>query len=169
METVKKVRLETVLWWDLAVVGLFYLIPTLSHLTSIPFYRFEPMRCVLLLNLLLTGNKKNAYLMAVTLPLFSYLVGGHPVFVKALLMAAELSANVLFFDVITKKVINSAIAMFVAIAASKVAYYIIKYGVLSIGLMDGTLIATDLLTQLVVAIVLSVAFWKFSERVIRRD
>lgn len=162
-------RLETVLLWDLVVVGLFYLIPTLSHLTSIPFYRFEPMRCVLLLNLLLTGNKGNAYVMAVTLPLFSYMAGGHPVLVKALLMAAELSANVLFFDLVSRKVANSAVAMFASIAASKVAYYIIKYGVLSIGLMEGSLIATDLLTQLVVAIVLSVAFWKFSERMIQRD
>lgn len=166
MNTVKTVKLETIVLWDLVIVGLFYMVPTLSHLTSIPFYRFEPMRCVLLLNLLLTGNKKNAYIMAVTLPLFSFFVGGHPVFAKALLMAAELSANVFLFDVLSRRIKNAAVAMFFSIVASKVFYYIIKFGIISIGLLDGPMVATGLMTQLIVAIVLSVAFWKFSEKVV---
>ena len=164
MNAVKTVRLETIVLSDLLVVGLFYMVPTLSHLTSIPFYRFEPMRCVLLLNLLLTGNKKNAYIMAVTLPLFSFFVGGHPVFVKALLMAVELSANIFLFDIISRKVKNTAGAMFIAIFVSKTLYYIIKYGVLTFGFMEGPMVATGLLTQMIVAAVLSVSFLKFQER-----
>ncbi len=166
MNAVKTVKLEAIVLWDLVIVGLFYMVPTLSHLTSIPFYRFEPMRCVLLLNLLLTGNKKNAYIMAVTLPLFSFFVGGHPVFAKALLMAAELSANVFLFDELSNKMRNPAIAMFLSIAASKVLYYIIKFGFISVGILDGPMVATGLMTQLIVAVVLSVAFWKFSEKVV---
>lgn len=77
------------------------------------------MRCVLLLNLLLTGNKKNAYIMAVTLPLFSFFVGGHPVSAKAILMAAELSANVFLFDMLSGRIKNAAIAVFLLIVASK--------------------------------------------------
>jgi hypothetical protein len=124
------------------------------------------MRCVLLLNLLLTGSKKNAYVMAVTLPLFSFFVGGHPVFAKAILMAAELTANVLLFDILSRNMKNTAIAMFVSIAASKMFYYIIKYGIISVRLLDGPIVATELVTQLIVAIVLSVAFWKYRESVV---
>lgn len=164
MNAVKTIKLESIVLWDLVIVGLFYLVPTLSHLTSLPLYRFEPMRCVLLINLLLTGNKKNAYIMAVTLPLFSFFVGGHPVFVKALLMALELSANIFLFDLISRKIKNTAGAMFIAIVASKTLYYIIKYGVLALGLMEGPMVATGLLTQIIVAAVLSVSFWKFQER-----
>ena len=169
MNAVKTIKLESIVLWDLVIVGLFYMVPTLSHLTSIPFYRFEPMRCVLLINLLLTGNKKNAYIMAVTLPLFSFFVGGHPVFAKAILMAAELSANVFLFDILSRKSQNAAIAMFLSIVASKVFYYIVKFGIISIGLLEGPMVATGLLTQLIVAVVLSVTFWKFSERVVYKS
>lgn len=172
MTAERTVRIGTVALWDLATLGLFYLVPTLSHLTSIPFYRFEPMRCVLLLCLLFTGSKKNAYVMAPTLPLFSFLVGGHPVLAKALLMAAELSANILIFDILSRKIqgrfsagCSSAIAMFLSIAASKALYYAVKFGCLSLGLLDGPMVATGLLTQLVVAVVLSLAFWMFKEKV----
>ena len=169
MNAVKTVKLETIVLWDLVIVGLFYMVPTLSHLTSIPFYRFEPMRCVLLLNLLLTGNKKNAYIIAVTLPLFSFFVGGHPIFAKALLMAAELSANVFLFDVLSRRIKNAAITMFLSIVASKIFYYIIKFGIISVGILDGPMVATGLMTQLIVAVVLSVAFWKFSEKVVYKS
>ena len=164
MNEVKTVKLETVVLWDLVIVGLFYMVPTLSHLTSLPLYRFEPMRCVLLFNLLLTGSKTNSYIMALSLPLFSFFVGGHPVFVKALLMAVELSANIFLFNLISSKVKNTAGAMFIAIIASKALYYLIKFGVLALGLMEGPMVATGLFTQFIVAVVLSVSFWKFQER-----
>ena len=165
----KQSRLEYIIILDMMFIGVLYLVPTLSHLTSIPFYRFEPMRCALLLNLLFTGNKKNAYIMAVTLPLFSFFVGGHPVFAKAILMAAELSANVFLFDILSRKLQNAAIAMFLSILASKVFYYIIKFGIISIGFLDGPMVATGLLTQLIVAVVLSITFWKFSEKVVYKS
>lgn len=168
MNSVKTVKLETIVLWDLFVIGVFYMVPTLSHLTSVPFYRFEPMRCVLLMNLLLTGNKRNAYIMAITLPLFSFFVGGHPVFAKALLMAVELSVNVFLFDVLSKKIKNAAVAMFLSIVLSKVFYYIIKFGIISAGLLDASMVATGLLTQVIVAVVLSIAFWKFSEKVVNK-
>ena len=169
MNAVKTIKLESIVIWDLVIVGLFYMVPTLSHLTSIPFYRFEPMRCVLLMNLLLTGNKNNAYIMAVTLPLFSFFVGGHPVFAKAILMATELSANVFLFDILSRKLQNAAIAMFLSIVASKVFYYIVKFGIISIGLLEGPMVATGLLTQLIVAVVLSITFWKFSEKAVYKS
>lgn len=165
----KQSRLEYIIILDMMFIGVLYLVPTLSHLTSIPFYRFEPMRCALLLNLLFSGNKNNAYIMAVTLPLFSFFIGGHPVFAKALLMAAELSANVFLFDVLSRRIKNKAVAMVLSILASKVFYYIIKFGIISVGILKGPMVATGLMTQLIVAVVLSVAFWKFSEKAVYKS
>ena len=116
---VKSVNYSTVFICDVIFLMLMYLIPTLSHLTSWPLYMFEPMRCVLLLNLLVLGNKKNAYLMAITLPLFSYFVGSHPVLVKSLIMTIELVMNIWLFDMFTRKVANCMLAMLLSILVSK--------------------------------------------------
>ena len=169
MNLAKSIRIESVLFLDFLTVLFLYMVPSLSHLTRYPLYLFEPMRCVLFFNLLLTGSKKNAYFMAITLPLFSFFVGGHPNLVKAILMAAELCANVFLFDVLFKKIRIPALAMFLSILTSKVFYYIIKFGIISVGILDGPMVATGLLTQLIVAVVLSVIFWKFSERVVYKS
>ena len=169
MNSTESLSLQKIVILDAIMIGVMYMVPTLTHWTMVPLYKFEPMRCVLLLNLLMTGNKMNAYIMAVTLPLFSFFVGGHPVFAKALLMAAELSANVFLLDKLSAKFKNAAITMFLSILASKVFYYIVKLGIISIGLLEGPMVATGLLTQLIVAVVLSIAFWWFSEKAVYKS
>lgn len=160
----KVIRFQSIIFWDIAVIILFYMIPTLSHLTSIPFYRFEPMRCVLMLTLLLTGNKKNAYVMAITLPLFSFLVGSHPFFIKAILMAIELSINVLLFDKLSKRINNTVVSMFVAIVLSKVLYYIIKLGLLKTGFVVGHLFTTSVWLQIFIVAILALLFYKYHDK-----
>lgn len=59
--------------------------------------------------------------------------------------------------------------MFLSILASKVFYYIVKFGIISIGLLEGPMVATGLLTQLIVSVVLSIAFWKFSEKAVYKS
>ena len=149
-----------VLLLDYIAVFLVYMIPTISHLISLPLYKFEPMRWVLLLNLLFIGDKKNAYIMAATLPLFSFFVGSHPVFIKALIMALELLANVFLFVQLSKR-INNGIAMFVSIVVSKLVYYVIKYICISFGLLVSNMVSTSITIQLIVAIVISLAFLFF--------
>lgn len=143
---------------------LMYLIPTLSHLTSWPLYMFEPMRCVLLLNLLVLGNKKNAYLMAITLPLFSYFVGSHPVLVKSLIMTIELVMNIWLFDMFTRKVANCMLAMLLSILVSKALYYSLKYVSISFGLLNTDIVDTNIFIQLMVALIISMLFVKYTER-----
>ena len=172
-----------------AVALLFvYLVPTLSHLTSLPFYMIDPMRVAVLGALLVSKDWKNGLLLALSLPLFSFAVSGHPVFPKCLLIAAELSVNVLLFVWLSRIFVRSAspssfasspengsaakapgsaaivgVAAFVSILLSKALYYGLKALVLSAGLMQTELISTALLVQLAVALLISVGFalwWK---------
>lgn len=161
---VKSVNYSTVFICDVIFLMLMYLIPTLSHLTSWPLYMFEPMRCVLLLNLLVLGNKKNAYLMAITLPLFSYFVGSHPVLVKSLIMTIELVMNIWLFDMFTRKVANCMLAMLLSILVSKALYYSLKYVSISFGLLNTDIVDTNIFIQLMVALIISMLFVKYTER-----
>lgn len=161
---VKSVNYSTVFICDVIFLMLMYLIPTLSHLTSWPLYMFEPMRCVLLLNLLVLGNKKNAYLMAITLPLFSYFVGSHPVLVKSLIMTIELVMNIWLFDMFSRKVANCMLAMLLSILVSKALYYSLKYVSISFGLLNTDIVDTNIFIQLMVALIISMLFVKYTER-----
>ena len=158
---------------DAGALLLIYLVPTLSHLTAIPFYLLDPMRIAVLGALLCTRNWKNSLMLAITLPLFSAMIGAHPIFPKCLLIAAELSVNVLLFawfiSLIGKRqTTNSAnanaaglrfgSAAFVSILLSKLLYYGLKAMVLSAGLMQMELVSTAIWIQVLVAIALSAGF-----------
>lgn len=142
---------------DAAAVLFVFAVPALSHLTSVPFYLLDPMRMAVLGALLFSKNWKNALVLALALPLFSFAVSGHPVYPKFLLIAVELSANVLLFAWLSRKM-NAGIAAFVSILLSKVLYYGFKAAVLSAGLLQAELISTTIWWQLGVAVGLSAAF-----------
>src|SRR6056297_734588 len=89
--------------FDLAAIAFIYFIPALSHMLSFPLYLLEPMRIVLILALVHT-HKVNALVLAATLPFFTFLVSGHPVLPKAILISAELVLNVVLFFAIVKSV-----------------------------------------------------------------
>ena len=150
---------------DAAALLFIYLVPTLSHLTAVPFYLIDPMRLAVLGALLATKNWKNALVLAVTLPLFSSLVGMHPIFPKCVLIAVELAANVLLFVWLARvfgKGAGSGLcigaAAFVSIILSKALYYALKAAVLYAGFLQMELISTDFWIQLVVAVLISAAF-----------
>lgn len=142
---------------DAAAVLFVFAVPALSHLTSVPFYLLDPMRMAVLGALLFSKNWKNALVLALALPLFSFAVSGHPVYPKFLLIAAELSVNVLLFAWLSRKM-NAGIAAFASILLSKVLYYGFKAAVLSAGLLQADLISTTIWWQLGVAVGLSAAF-----------
>lgn len=146
---------------DAVAVLFIYLVPTLSHLTSLPFYLIDPMRLAVLGALLATKNWKNALVLAVTLPLFSSAVGMHPIFPKCALIATELVVNVLLFVWLVrvgKRRIGVGLAAFASILLSKCLYYGLKALVLGAGLMQMELVSTALWVQLVVAVLISVLF-----------
>ncbi len=144
---------------DFLILLLVYFIPALSHVTPFPLYYLDPMRLLLLTGYLLSRNPVNAYILAVTIPLFSMLVTGHPVFYKSLLISFELLSNMLFFHfLLSKTKWPAAVLIFISIIFAKLIYYGCKYIFIQAGLIEGGLIATGLLTQLWVITGLSLLF-----------
>ena len=160
----KTIKLKTLIIWDVFFILVLYMVPTLSHLASVPLYKFEPMRCVLLANLLVTGNKKNAYFMSMTLPLFSFCVGGHPIYIKALLMTIELFTNVLLFDIISNRQKNYSVVIAISIILSKLLYYLLKYLSIVLGFLAGPLITTNLFVQFVVIVMIVFIYSRYSDK-----
>jgi len=138
---------------DLFALAFIYFVPTLSHLLNIPIYLVEPMRIMLILALAHT-SKKNAYLIALTLPLFSFLISAHPNIFKALIMTMELLLNVWLFYKLSAKV-NKFIAIFSSIVISKVVYYLLKFGLISFAVLQTGLISTPIYLQIITSVVFS--------------
>ena len=165
MATTAKTKALNLGLTDAGAILLIFLVPALSHLTAVPFYLADPMRLAVLGALLVTRNWKNSLALAVALPLVSFAISGHPVFPKCLVIAAELSVNVLLFAWLAGRALKASssagligLAAFVSILVSKVFYYGLKALVLSAGLLQMDLVATALWIQLIVALVISIAF-----------
>jgi hypothetical protein len=140
---------------DILLVAFMYLLPTLSHLTSIPFYLFEPMRFALVFSIIVT-NQKNSFLIALTLPLVSLILSSQPGFAKNILITAELAINVLVFYQLQKRFSNNFIVMFLSILIAKVFYYVNKLLFINFGLLEGDLVSTPKWIQYIVMICLSI-------------
>ena len=134
--------------FDIFAIGFVYLVPVLSHFFALPVYYIEPMRLLLILAIAHT-SKKNAYILAATLPIFSYVVSAHPVFLKTLLISGELLLNVWLFFFISEKIKNKFGSMLLSVGLSKIAYYVLKFALLSAVLLEGSLISTPLAIQFV--------------------
>lgn len=132
---------------DLSALAFIYFVPALSHMLSIKLYLIEPMRLMLILAMVHT-HRKNAFLLALTLPFFSYLISSHPVFIKSALIAAELMVNVALFYLLVRYVHRLG-AIFASIWLSKIFYYGLKYIAIMTVLPGESLIGTPLQIQLV--------------------
>ncbi len=139
---------------DICALLFIYFIPTFSHLTNAPLYLFEPMRIFIILALL-HSNKTNAYILAITLPIFSFTVASHPVFLKSIIMSVELALNVFLFNALLKKKINGFLSVFLSIAASKLAYYLLKFILVQSFLIQSDVVSTPIYIQIIVTVLLS--------------
>ena len=156
LATLQKHR--NVLLIDVVLLVALYLVPSFSHLTATPLYKFEPMRIALIVALLFT-NRANAYIIAFTIPLASAMITGHPEPFKALLMGIEFSILVASYSYLAQVIrIPAFAALTAAILIGKVVYYAMKYAALSAGLLGGSLVSTPLQTQLVLGIGTALVF-----------
>ena len=146
-------KIKSILF-DIVALAFIYFVPTISHYLSVPLYLIEPMRLMLVLAMVHT-NRRNAYIIAMTLPVFSLLVSGHPVAFKAVIMTIELVLNVWLFYAISKKWSNTFGAMLLSIVISKLVYYLLKFGLISMAVFDSELISTPLYLQLITSVVFS--------------
>jgi hypothetical protein len=144
---------------DVLVLLLVYFIPALSHLSPFPLYYLDPMRVLLFAAYLISRNNGNALILAATIPIFSSLVTGHPVFYKSLLISFELLINLgCFIWMVRQLKWHPGVIFFIAAVVSKICYYLFKYIFLETGLLTGSLKATDLDIQLYTVTGLSLLF-----------
>ena len=119
---------------DLVLLSAACLVPTVSHLLAWPLYQLNPMLLMLLAALLLVRDRRNAYLMAVLLPLVSMLAVGMPTPLKALCMSAEFVTVVFLSDRMQSwntKFLTSFGSMVLAVVGGKCVYYLLKALILS--------------------------------------
>ena len=140
--------------FDLMALLAIYLVPSVSHLFSFPVYYIEPMRIMLILAIAHT-TRKNAYLIALTLPVFSMLISAHPSLIKKSLITGELILNVWLFFFLSEKLSNKVLGMFSSIVLSKLIYYLIKFLLINTALVTGNLISTPIYIQLIMLFILS--------------
>jgi len=145
-------RHRNVLMIDVVLLTALFLLPSFSHLTALPLYKLEPMRIALIVALLFT-HRKNAYLIAFTIPLASAWITGHPPPLKAVLMGIEFSVLVTGYTYLVR---NDHIPAFFALAAGillgKSVYYSMKFMALSAGWLGGNLVTTPVRTQLLLGL-----------------
>ncbi|HEY6626324.1 MAG TPA: hypothetical protein VIZ21_05165 [Ignavibacteriaceae bacterium] len=140
--------------FDLVALLTIYLVPAVSHLLSFPVYYLEPMRIMLILAIMHT-SRRNAYLIALTLPLFLFLISAHPSLIKTSLITGELLLNVWLFFFLSEKLSNKTLSIFLSIIASKIFYYLVKFLLITSALISGDLISTPMNIQILMVIVLS--------------
>jgi len=139
---------------DFSLLLLIYFLPALSHLFAFPIYYLDPMRIALVVALIHT-SKRNAYIIALTLPLFSFLISSHPQILKSFLLSAELIINLSLFFLLKEKLKNIFTSLFISIIISKVIYYLLKFVLIYFALLNDKLFSTPYYFQLLSAILLS--------------
>jgi len=149
--------------FDIAALAFIYFVPAISHLLSLPVYLIEPMRLMLILALVHT-TKQNAYIIALSLPLFSFLISAHPVLPKMVLISFELVLNVFLFFAILKRFNNTFLAILVSIISSKLIYYVIKFGLIKLALIDSGLISTPIVIQVIMVLIFSGYLFSFYKK-----
>ena len=166
MTTMQLTKRKTIgyILFDLVAIAFIYFVPTFSHLLNFPLYLIEPMRIALVIALVHT-NRYNAYIIALTLPLFSFAVSAHPVFLKMLLITGELVLNAWIFYLLFSKTKNAFVSILSSIIISKGLYYLAKYSLISFSLLSASkLVATPIYIQAITTLVFSIyvgfIFWK---------
>ncbi|TVQ16611.1 MAG: hypothetical protein EA361_03895 [Bacteroidetes bacterium] len=155
-----KVTLKSALL-DGFALAFIYLMPTFSHILPFPVYFMEPMRIMVVLAMMHT-HRNNAYILALTLPVFSFVIATHPVFFKALLIAIELTAMVGIFYLL-RRYMQGVAAIFSAIILSKVFYYAMKLLAVQWALItlrpNESIVGIALWIQLLTTLVISGYVW----------
>lgn len=145
----------TTLLVDISAVLVILFAPAMAHLLSFPVFYVEPMRIMLVLALVHT-NRKNAYALAVALPLFSFIFSAHPHFINALIMSAELALNVFLFYELSKQFKNAFASVFLSIVISKIGYYAVTISLVQLAVISTPLVAIPVLVQLLMASVFGI-------------
>ncbi|MCF8339162.1 MAG: hypothetical protein K9I74_14390 [Bacteroidales bacterium] len=147
-------RKATLLLFDLFAITFIYFVPAISHVLNVPLYLLEPMRIILILAMVHT-HKMNAYVLAATLPFFTFLVSGHPLLPKAIVISGELVLNVFLFFTLLRVFKAKFPAIVSSIILSKMVYYLLKFALIQTAVLEMGLISTPIWIQVAMVLVLS--------------
>ncbi len=134
------------------------LVPAASHMLNVPVYFIEPMRVMLILALLYS-SRFNAFALAIVLPLFSFLVSGHPFPLKMVIIMAELLLNAWLFLLLFQKTKMPFLSAFSSILISKLFCYATYMVVFSWAFVQAEAAPTFLIAQVVLTLLLSGFVW----------
>lgn len=143
---------------DVLLLSAACLIPAVSHLVGFSVGVFNPMLLLLLGGMLLVSDHRNAYFLALLMPLCSYLLVGMPSFAKMICLCGELTAVVACFSLLSTKM-RAFPAILLSLIAAKGVYYGLK-----LMLLGGAIVSTPLLSQLPVLVFSALAFAWFKKR-----
>ena len=152
----KKESLVKVLLTDAVLLAVICLVPALSHVTAVALYQFNPMLLCLLAGMTLVNDRRNAFLLALLLPVVSMLLTGMPTPLKAICMVGELTTLVAIWGWAEKRMPALA-AILVAMLSSKIVYYGLKALIIS----PVALVGTSLWLQTAMALAFAAAFVLF--------
>ncbi len=150
---VKKESLIRTVLIDTVLLAFMCLVPALSHVMALPLYKLNPMLLCLLAGMFLTTDRRNAFLLALLLPMVSAWITGMPTPLKELCMSAELVTVVSVFSLAEKKLLVFP-SILAAIVLGKGVFYLLK----ALLLAPAVLIDTNLWLQMAVAVGASALF-----------
>lgn len=139
----------------------------IGHKFDCPVYFFEPIRLLVTLSIFIL-NKRVTLLYAFILPIFSFLIFGHPVFFKMMIMILEMEITVLVFLFFKSKNIPLWLSMLITINIGKLFYYIIQFFFISNNLLDAEQVEHDWLPQFGVATSICLIILVYEKDFLRR-
>ena len=158
---VKKNTALAICLTDVALLAAACLVPAVSHIVGLSVGVLNPMLLLLLGSMLLVSDRRNAYLLALLMPLCSYLLVGVPSFAKMVCLCGELAAVVAFFALFSSKM-HTLPAVLLAMVVAKGCYYGLK-AVLVGGVLFATPLALQLPIMLLTAFVFAFCFRKINK------
>ena len=104
-------------------------------------------------------------MLALTLPLFSFITASHPVFINVVLITCEMTLNAWLFYFISWETSNLFYVTYVSIVLSKSFYYVGKLLLTKLALFNTEMIDTPLVIQFSIALILSsYVYWFMNKK-----
>lgn len=141
-----------------------------SHSIGLPLYKLNPMHWVIYITILLRKPSISSIIvLSIALPLTSNMLTGHPIVIKSMIMVFELAIyGLIFISVI--KYLNFApiFAYLISQISGRIAYYGLKYTLIKAELVDGSLVSTSIILQIVVFVVLGIVLFLIDKKQLTR-
>ncbi len=122
-----------------------------SHSIGLPLYKLNPMHWVIYFAILIRKQSVCSILvLAFALPLTSNMLTGHPIVIKSMIMGFELAIyGLIFISVIKYLNLAPIFAYLISQVSGRIVYYGLKYVLIKAELVDGFLVSTSIILQIV--------------------